>query len=104
MPTQAKIDKVSELKEKLEKCSIAVTANYSNIPVNEMTELRRRTREAGFEFLVIKNNLMSLAADAADLPQLKEIMQGPTAIAFGYDEPVDVAKTLHEYIRSTRSS
>ena len=104
MPTQAKIDKVSELKEKLEKCSIVVTASYSNIPVNEMTELRRRTREAGVEFLVIKNSLMGLAADAAQVPQLKEIMQGPTAIALGYDEPVDVARTLHDYIRSTRSA
>ena len=104
MPTQAKIDKVSELKEKLEKCSIVVTASYSNITVNEMTELRRRTREAGVEFLVIKNSLMGLAADAAQVPQLKEITQGPTAIALGYDEPVDVARVLHDYIRSTRSA
>ena len=104
MPTQAKIDKVRELKEKLDKCSIVVTASYSNIPVNEMTELRRRTREAGVEFLVIKNSLMGLAADAAQVPQLKEITQGPTAIALGYDEPVDVARVLHDYIRSTRSA
>jgi len=104
VPTQAKIDQVSELQEKLEKCSIAVTTTYTNISVNEMTELRRQTRAAGFEFLVIKNTLMSLAADAAQLPQIKEVMEGPTAVAFGYDEPVDVAKILHEYIRTTRSA
>lgn len=104
MPTQAKIDQVSELQEKLEKCSIAVTTTYTNISVNEMTELRRQTRAAGLEFLVVKNTLMSLAADAAQLPQIKDIMQGPTAVAFGYDEPVDVAKVLHEYIRTTRSA
>ncbi len=104
MPTQAKIDRVSELKDKLERCSIAVTATYTNIGVNEMTELRRRARAAGVEFLVIKNTLMHLAADAAQRPQLKEIVNGPTAVAFGYDEPVDVARTLSEYIRSTRSA
>ena len=104
MPTQAKIDQVSELKDKLERCSIAVTATYTNIGVNEMTELRRRARAAGVEFLVIKNTLMHLAADAAQRPQLKEIVNGPTAVAFGYDEPVDVARTLNEYIRSTRSA
>jgi len=103
LPTQAKVDKVNELKEKLERCSIAVTTNYTNIRVNDMTELRRRTREAGLEFLVIKNTLMSLAADAAQKPQFKEIMQGPTAVAFGYGDPIDVAKALHEYIRTTRS-
>lgn len=104
MPTQAKIDQVSALKEKLERCSITITANYTNIPGNEMTELRRRTRTAGVEFVVIKNTLMSLAADAAQRPQVKEILQGPTAVAFGYDDPVEVAKILHDYIRTTRSA
>ena len=103
MPTQGKIDKVNELQSKLEKCSIAVTATYSNIGVNDMTDLRRRTRDAGVEFVVIKNTLMHRAADAANKPQIKEIVNGPTAIAFGYDEPIDVAKTLSEYIRTTRS-
>jgi large subunit ribosomal protein L10 len=103
LPTQAKVEKVSELKDKLERCSIAVTANYTNIAVNDMTELRRRTRAAGLEFLVVKNTLMGLAADAAQRPQLKDIMQGPTAVAFGYGDPVDAARTLHDYIRTTRS-
>ncbi|MCL0047741.1 50S ribosomal protein L10 [Dehalococcoidia bacterium] len=103
MPTQGKIDRVNELQSKLEKCSIAVTATYNNIGVNEMTDLRRRTRDAGVEFVVIKNTLMHRAADAANKPQIKEIVNGPTAIAFGYDEPIDVAKTLSEYIRTTRS-
>jgi large subunit ribosomal protein L10 len=104
LPTQAKIDQVNELKEKLERCSITITANFTGIPGNEMTELRRRTRGIGVEFVVIKNTLMSLAADAAQRPQVKEILQGPTAIAFGYDDPVEVAKTLHDYIRTTRSA
>ena len=103
MPTQGKIARVSELQSKLEKCSIAVTTTYSNIAVNEMTDLRRRTRDAGVEFVVIKNTLMHRAADAANKPQIKEIVNGPTAVAFGYDEPIDVAKTLSEYIRTTRS-
>jgi len=103
VPTQGKIDRVNELQSKLEKCSIAVTATYSNIGVNDMTDLRRRTRDAGVEFVVIKNTLMHRAADAANKPQIKEIVNGPTAIAFGYDEPMDVAKTLSEYIRTTRS-
>lgn len=104
MPTQAKIDQVKDLREKLEKCSIAVTTTYTNISVNEMTELRRQTRAAELDFMVVKNTLMSRAADAAQLPQIKEILQGPTAVAFGYDEPVDVARILHDYIRTTRSA
>ena len=103
LPTQAKIDRVNELKDKLERCSIAVSANYSGLPVNEVTELRRRMRAASVDFTVVKNNLMKLACDAAQRPSAKEIIAGPTAIAFGYDDPAVVARALSDYIRTTRS-
>ncbi len=103
MPTQAKIERVAEIKEKLERCSIALTAGYSGIPVNDMTELRRRMRDAGVEFVVVKNTLANLAAEEAQVPQFSEILEGPTAIAFGYDDPVDTARAVNDYIRTTRS-
>ncbi len=103
MPTEQKIDRVSALKEKLERCTIAVTADYTGISVNEMTELRRRMRAVGVEFTVVKNTLMDLAAEAASRPQVKEIVQGPTAVAFGYDDPQAVARAFADYIRTTRS-
>ena len=49
---------------------------------------------------MVKNNLAAIAADNAGKPGLRDILQGPTAIAFGYGEVVDPAKTLHEEIRS----
>ncbi len=103
MPTEQKIERVSALKEKLERCTIAVTTDYTGISVNEMNELRRRMRAADVEFTVVKNTLMDLAAEAANRPQVKEIVQGPTAVAFGYDDPLLVAKAIAEYIRTTRS-
>lgn len=61
-------------------------------------------RDAGIEFVVVKNTLMKLAAEAAERPQVKEMVQGPTAMVFGYGEPMEVTKTLTDYIRTTRSS
>ena len=104
MPTPRKIDRVTVLKEKLERCTIALTADYTGISVNEMVDLRRRMRAAGVEFTVVKNTLMELAADAAQRPQIKEIVQGPTVVAFGYDDPLDVAKAVAEYTRTARST
>ena len=104
MPTQEKRDRVSVLRDKLERCTIAVTTDYTGISVNEMTDLRRRLRGAGVEFTVVKNTLMDLAAEAAQRPQVKEIVQGPTAIAFGYDDPTDVAKAIYDYMRTSRST
>ena len=104
MPTQHKIDQVSALEQQLKDCTIALTTNYSNISVNEMTDLRRRFGSAGIKYTVVKNTLISLAADAAQRPQVKDIVDGPTAVAFGYEDPTDVAKAVADYIRTTRSS
>ncbi len=103
MPTQQKIDRVKDIKDRLERSTIAMTANYSRISVNQMTELRRAMRGGGVDFTIVKNTLLNLAADEAQKPRLKEIVQGPTAIALGYDDPVDAAKVVADYIRTGRS-
>ena len=103
MPTQQKIDRVSALADKLARSTIAVTADYTGISVNEMNELRRQMRASGVEFTIIKNTLMNLAADAANRPLVKDIVQGPTAIAFGYADPLDVAKAITDFVRTNRS-
>ena len=104
MPTQAKVDAVNNLAEKFEKSAIIITTNYSGLPVGEMTELRRALREAGVEYRVIKNTLAFLAADQAGKPAVKDIIDGPTGIAFGYGEPTEPAKALSGFIRSNRSA
>ena len=104
MPTQAKVDAVNNLAEKFEKSAIVITTNYSGLPVGEMTELRRALREAGVEYRVIKNTLAFLAADQAGKPAVKDIIDGPTGIAFGYGEPTEPAKALSGFIRSNRSA
>lgn len=96
MPTQAKMDRVTELKEKLENSSIVISAGFSGMGSNQMVDLRRRMRDGGVEFVVIKNNLLNLAADAADIPQLKDIITGQTGIALGYEDPVAAAKTVND--------
>ena len=104
MPTQEKIDRVQELKDKLERSTITVTTDYTGITVNEMTDLRSRMRSAGVEFTVVKNTLMYLASEEAQRPNVKEIVQGPTAVALGYNDPLDVAKAVSDYIRTSRSA
>jgi len=104
MPTHQKIDLVEELKDKFSRCTIAVATDYTGLPGTTMTELRQRMREKEIEYMVVKNTLAYLAADSAQRPQIKEIVQGPTALAFGYQDPVEVAKALEEYIRVNRST
>ena len=103
MPTQKKADTVEELRDKFTRCTIAVATDYTGIDGNTMTDLRRQMQSKNIEYMVVKNTLTYLAADSADRPQIKDIVQGPTALAFGYEDPADVAKALEEYIRVNRS-
>ena len=87
----------------MEGFTIAISADFSSLGVGDMTALRRTLREKGVQFRVIKNSLALLAADAAGRPAMKEIIEGPTGIAFGYDDPTGPAKALSEFIRDARS-
>ena len=104
MPTKKKIDMVEQLRERFSRCTIAVATDHTGLAVNAMTDLRQNMREKDVEYRVVKNTLTYLAADAANRPQIKEIVKGPTALAFGYEEPELVAKALEEYIRVNRSA
>ena len=104
MPTQQKMDRVEELKDQLERSTITFSADYTRTTVNQMTELRRAMRAGGIDFTVVKNTLMYLAADQAGKPQVKEIVQGPSAVVFGYDDPAAAAKTIADYARTNANT
>jgi large subunit ribosomal protein L10 len=84
----------------LENCSIVISTGCTGIGVNQMVNLRRRMREGGVEFIVIKNNLLNLAADGANVPQLKDVVTGQTAIALGYDDAAVIAKAVADAARA----
>ncbi|WP_238134216.1 50S ribosomal protein L10 [Calderihabitans maritimus] len=97
-----KLDKekvVQELKEKLSQSSAAVLTDYRGLNVAEMTDLRAKLREAGVEFKVVKNTLTWLAAKDVGLEELEPYLEGPTAIAFSYEDPVSPAKILSNFAK-----
>ena len=104
MPTEKKIQEVQELKDKLTRSSVVIGADYRGLSVGEATALRRAVREAGLQMQVVKNTLFLRAAEAAGLPDAGELAEGPTAIIFGFDDPVAPIKTVVEYQRQARNA
>lgn len=102
MPTPKKEQNVAEIQNRLARCTIAITTNYRGLSVTELTELRQRLREVGAEYQVVKNTLARIAAEQSGKPQLANILEGPTGIAFGYDDAIVPARVITEYIRITR--
>jgi large subunit ribosomal protein L10 len=98
-----KVAIVEELKDKLTQAQAVVLTDYRGLNVQEITELRKQLREAGIEYKVVKNTLTTRAANEVDLPELAQYLAGPTAIAFGFDEPVSAAKILNEFARTHKA-
>lgn len=92
---------VDWVSEKLSRAEMVIVTDYRGLTVADMTELRRSLRKQGIEYHVIKNTLAGFAAKAAEKPNLSELLEGPTAIVFGYDDVVQPAKTLQEFLRSS---
>ena len=85
-----KEEMVASLKQTFEDSELVVVTHYSGLTVSDMTDLRRRMREAGASFKVTKNRLTRLALQGTKFEDLSDLMSGPTALAYSTD-PVAAA-------------
>src|SRR5258708_20650984 len=101
MPTQAKAEKIEELTEKLKHATMTILVQTQGLKVKDMNDLRNKMRAAKLEFLVAKNTLLRIATERNNMTEVdKGIFNGPTAVAFGYEDEVAAAKTITDYIRT----
>lgn len=99
MKVQEKQQIVEELAGKLSGASAFYLTDFSGLSVKKITALRARLREAGIEYLVVKNTLAERALEGLDLPDIAEFFQGPTALAIGRGDAVTAAKVLSDFAK-----
>ena len=102
MNKQSKEAVVAEFSSKLLESKAAFLADYRGLNVEQANELRRKLRDAGVEYRVVKNTLLRLAARETPAECLNEYLNGPTAIAFAADDPVAPAKALVEFAKNNK--
>jgi large subunit ribosomal protein L10 len=98
---EKKAELVDLIREKLVRAEIVIATDYRGLTVAEISKLRHQLRQQGVEYRVVKNTLADFAATAAGKPDLSKLLQGPTALAFGYGDVVQPAKALSDYQRSS---
>lgn len=106
MSWRARADKESFVKdftEKLKKNGDFILADYKGLTAKELTELRKKSRETGFSFTVVKNTLMKLILSKKKVEGMDEHFNGPTAIITGEKEIVEGAKLLVDYSREHKA-
>jgi large subunit ribosomal protein L10 len=97
-----KEEQVAELKEKFGRASCVYVADYRGLDVESANELRSKLRSDGngdYEYRVMKNSVLRLAAGDTAIEGIVEHFQGPTAIAISYGDPVGLAKILAEFAK-----
>lgn len=91
--------KVEEIKEDLRNSKVIVLTDYRGLTVAQINNLRRILKEEGGQYKVVKNTLTLLALKEVGLEKLDPYLEGPTAIAYGYDEPVMPVKLLVKFAK-----
>ena len=99
----AKAKKVENLAGELAGTVQLVITEYRGLKVGELQELRRRLRPKGIEYHVVKNSLFARAAEQSGKSELRKLLAGPTAVAIGDGDEVDLAKSLVDEARTLKA-
>ena len=92
---------IAELKEKFEKSKLVILTDYRGINVEDITKIRADLRKANCEYKVAKNTTLKFAAKEANLEGITDLLEGPTAITFSYEDYVEPAKVLYNYAKDS---
>jgi large subunit ribosomal protein L10 len=92
-------EKIEELKKLFKDAQGGVLTNFRGLNVAKITDLRRKFREKGVSYLVIKNTLTKLAVRGTALEGLAKFLDEPTGVAIGNEDPIAPARVAFEFAK-----
>lgn len=94
---------VAGIQEKFEKAKTVVVVDYRGLTVAEDTELRNQLRQAGVEYMVLKNTMIHRAILGKDYAEkMTAHLEGPTAVAFSGEDMIAPAKILCDFSKKAK--
>ena len=96
---QEKQEFVNALTEKLNGATTGVIVSYSGITVAEDTALRRQLREAGVEYVVVKNTLLRFALEEVNMSEMSDVLHGTTSLAICESDPIAPMRIVNKYAK-----
>lgn len=92
---------IDEIAAEIKEADAIYAVDYRGISVPAAAELRTKLRDADATFRIVKNTLTERAADKAEVGELKELLQGPTALTFVRGDAALAAKAIRDQQRTT---
>jgi large subunit ribosomal protein L10 len=102
MPTEKKKEIIGSLEQIFAKANSGILTDYRGLKTSDVVSLRRKLREIGVEYHVVKNTLAKIAAKQAGKDQITSIFEGPMAIAFVQGDISKSAKVLTDHIAASK--
>lgn len=103
MPSVQNTERLDVIKSDLADITAMWVVDYRGLTVKESQQLRRNIREAGAIMKVHKNTLVQLALKELDMPNVDEILSGPSAFVFAEGDPVASAKAIKDFAKGNEN-
>lgn len=88
---------VSGMNENLAQAKTAVLVNFQGLKVKEIQDLKKKLKEKGIGFQIIKNSLFKIALKNQNLEIDHSILDQPIAVIWGLEDEVEPAKLIVEF-------
>lgn len=102
MPTEKKQNIITSLEQTFAQCDSGIMTDYRGLKTPDVVTVRRKLKETGSEFHIVKNNLARIAAKNKGKDQIGGIFEGPLAIVFVKGDISKAAKVLIEHIATSK--
>ena len=99
MPTPQKESVLKDTQQRIADVRGIYLADFSGMTVESLSLLRKRCREQGVQFRVIKNTLLKRAFNERGIKELDEHLVGPTGLVFSQDNEMAPAKILSDFAK-----
>jgi large subunit ribosomal protein L10 len=93
---------VAEVNEAAGGALSAVLADYRGVTATDMTILRKQAREGGVYLRVVRNTLAKRAVDGTEFECIKDVLVGPTILAFSMEDPGAAARLLKDFAKENK--
>jgi len=91
---------VTELKDRFGKAKSVVLVDACGLTVEQDTTLRNALRKAGnIDYKVYKNTMINFAVEGTDFESLRPHLEGPTAVAFSYEDATAAAAQVNKLLK-----
>ena len=95
-----KQEQIDTLKGTLVPAQGVFVMDFTGLSVGEVTELRRKVKDADAGYLVVKNTLAKIALSGSANEPVSSLLDGPSAVAYTSADAASLAKVLADFAKT----